>query len=706
MGETRAGARAGHLSQQQAAALWESLVANSPDIITVHDERGRVVYASPSALRFFGQAAEGRPALRDIFQVIHEDDRPRVMKEVERMRDPSVRMAGPVTFRIRVASGEWRWVESTACNLLSDKRVGAFLVTSRDVTDVVVGQDKLRQSELRYEALVEHSPLAVLVVAEGSITYANPAAARLLGFQYPEQLQGMELAGFVDSEDRARIKALLGSEDPGPHAGPVPARFVSIGGRTLDTETSVIPIPGTGLKQVLVRDVTEEMRARAALEYQAMHDSLTGLPNKALFMDRLAQAISRAQRFGGHIVVMLADIDRFKLINDTYSHSVGDRILLAVAERIKQSFRPTDTVARFGGDEFVVLCEDTEEMPNIGAFGERLLRIMSRPVIADGSMFHVEMSVGITESRGFNRTPDDLLKEADSALARAKEKGRGRYEIFDEETGRAVAHRMQVESELRQALQYGELRVFYQPVVDITTGEVHGLEALVRWQHPRRGLVGPMEFIPVAEETGLIMPLGRYVLREALAQLKQWEQLELPHRPIVMSVNLSGRQLLSGQFLEEARALLEEFSPDPALSRIELEVTESVIMADRPEVSEVMASLRELGIGIVIDDFGTGYSSFSYLKRFPVQMLKIDKSFVSGLRLGSDDEAIISAIIQLARVLGIDVVAEGVETLSQLLHLRNLGCRLVQGFYFSRPEPSGEVEKLIKRKFNVPAVKV
>lgn len=698
------------LSQEQKLALWEALVEKSSDIITLHDKLGRVIYASPSAEKLFGALPDEMPLekLSSIFRYIAPEDRPNVKHEFDQILTAPGQVAGPVTYRMRVLDGSWKYLESVACNLMDKEAIQGILVVTRDVTERTETEKQLVQSEWRYRSLVENSPEAIAVSQNGLLKYANNACLRLIGAASLDQIKDLEVIGFVHYEDRQRVEQEILPASSGQPVLSIPARLTSFSGDEIQAEITAIPVifDSEPSLQIVIHDVTEQRRAIEALEYQSMHDPLTGLPNRALFMDRVTQALNRAQRFGGRIVVMLADIDRFKIVNDSLGHAVGDKLLIAVAERIKNCFRPSDTVARFGGDEFVILCEDTEELTNLGSLGERLLHAIKEPIVVQGESFHLSLSVGITEADGSFQRADDLLREADSAMNRAKERGRQRYEIFDVETGHNVTIRLQLESEFRNAIARNELRAFYQPVVNATTGEVTGVEALTRWQHPQKGLMSPAAFIPVAEESGLIVPLGMWILEEAARQLKEWGADLEEGRTFSMSVNLSARQLLDPQLLDKVKQVVTENELDGKRLQLHFEVTESVLMEERAEVAQIMNDFRDLGVGIVIDDFGTGYSSFTYLKRFPVEMLKIDRSFVIGLGERPDDEAIVEAIVKLARALNIDVVAEGVETETQLYHIRSLGCNLIQGFYFAKPSPAIDISQYIKKPFAVPPLKI
>lgn len=698
-----------NLTEAQKIALFDTLANGSPDILTIHDAYGRIKYSSPSAIEFFGQLPENLSSqpVDTVFKLIHRDDRKGALRELAKLNSGSVSRIGPISFRMRNKRGQWRNLETVVVKVSSSDNSQGFLAITRDETERLEVANELRQSEWRYRRLVEKSPEPIVVVKDDSIPYANPAALKLIGATDLSQISGIPPAEFVHFEDRQRVIEVVSSVNDKYEAVSVTARLVNLEGKEVIVEITAIAAIADGAPavQLLLHDVTDRERARQALQYQSMHDSLTGLPNRALFTDRVAQALYRAQRFGGKVVILLADLDRFKIVNDSLNHKVGDQILVEVAERIKMCFRPSDTVARFGGDEFVILCEDTEGLINLGILGERLLDALKAPIIVNGGSFHVSVSIGIAESDGESVVrAEELIREADLAMNRAKERGRQRFEIFNKETGQLVARRLQIESELRYAIAHDELRVFYQPVVDSISGSVLGAEALVRWQHPKQGLLLPGAFIEVAEETGLIVQIGSWILREAFLQLRDW--VEKYNIPFVLSVNLAASQLLDPTLTDLLKELYFEQEFDRNKAKLCLEVTESALMEERVEVEEKMNIFKELGIGISIDDFGTGYSSFSYLKRFPVQTLKIDRSFVTGLGKNQDDEAIVESMIKLAQSLNIDVVAEGVETGEQLYHLRSLGCRLIQGFYFSKAVPASQFRELLGRPFEVPPLKI
>jgi diguanylate cyclase (GGDEF)-like protein/PAS domain S-box-containing protein len=429
------------------------------------------------------------------------------------------------------------------------------------------------------------------------------------------------------------------------------------------------------------------------IRHRALHDLLTGLPNRLLFLDRLEHALERLRRHQGLSAILVLDLDRFKLVNDSLGHKIGDELLTAAAPRLKQAVRGSDTVARFGGDEFAILLEDIAGEHEAIDMAQRIAGVFIRPFVLDGDEHFVTTSIGIAMAGG-GELAEDLIRDADAAMNRAKERGRARYELFDEGLrGRAIS-RLRVENDLRRALERDELTLDYQPVVSLSDRSLVSVEALVRWEHPQRGRISPTDFIPVAEENGLIEPIGRWVLDRACRQCARWYRDRPDSPPISVAVNLSAVQVASRCLADSVSSALRGAGLDPAC--LTLEITESVMLADADGLSETLEELTAIGVRLVLDDFGTGYSSLAYLTRLPLDALKVDRSFIDGLGTEPEDTAITEAIVAMSHALSLRVVGEGAETARQVSELDRLGCDLVQGFYFSRPVPAAEITRMLE----------
>lgn len=494
-------------------------------------------------------------------------------------------------------------------------------------------------------------------------------------------------ARFRDLAEAHRIRACW--------SVPIPA---STGDRVLGTVATYYEQPGqppaehlriVDLVVHLAAIAIERKAFESRLAHRAHHDPLTGLPNRALFLEFLVLALARARRYESSVAVLFLDLDRFKIINDSLGHDAGDETLLKVVERLQSVVRPGDTVARFGGDEFTILCEDLDrdaaEHQAIEV-AERLIDIVHQPFELAGDIAFLGASIGISVAQTADERPESLLRDADAAMYRAKELGKGRWELFDENMRATARARLDTENALHRAIDREEFRVHYQPIVSLRDGRCVGAEALVRWQHPERGLVAPGEFVGVGEETGLIVPIGALVIQDACEQAARWKR-EFDHaEPFVVSVNLSARQLAQTDLVGRVGDVLERTGIDPG--SLGLEITESVLLDDSDSTVGSILALKQLGVQLSIDDFGTGYSSVGYLKRFPIDAVKVDRSFVDGLGSDPEDTAIVSAVVSLGHALGLTVVAEGVETRTQLDELIALGCDQAQGFYFQAPQPA------------------
>ena len=599
-------------------------------------------------------------------------------------------------------------------------RVGGVLVAAMTVTALVLirqwvatrelvrlqrergAREAALASEARFRSLVQHSSDIIAVVdGTGAIRYISPSMERTLGHA-AEPLLGTSLREHVHPDDVEATERALGMalQSRGTF-GPVVARLSTAAGewRTMEClATNLLDDPAVGGIVVNVRDVTERAALQAQLAHQAFHDPLTGLANRALFRDRVGHALAHQGRRRESVAVLFLDLDDFKTVNDSLGHAAGDRLLVTVADRLLNATRGCDTVARLGGDEFAVLLENTRDVDDALTVAERVMQALSAPLALEGSELHVGASIGLARARPGDG-PEELLRNADVAMYRAKHGGKGRTEVFAPEMHAAIVDRLALEADLRRALaepSRDQFAVRFQPIVRLNDGSVVGVEALVRWTHPVRGALSPATFIPIAETSGLIVPLGAWVLREACREGARWARArrrEPRMAPLTLTVNLSGRQLQAPGLVEDVAAALAESGLDPA--SLVLEITETVIMQQTEANLVTLHALKALGIRLAIDDFGTGYSSLSYLQRFPIDILKIDKSFVDGLSRGGSDAALARTIIALGDTLALRCIAEGVEDDAQRAHLQALGCDYAQGFLFARPLPVAEIDALL-----------
>ncbi len=608
-------------------------------------------------------------------------------------------LAVATTYGLLVAAVIEPWTDP-----VSGLAVGALLVTLlvvvRQLLAVrenvrLLADHAVRQNEARFRSLVQHSSDVIIVTrANGTMRFVSPSANRVFGYD-PSEMVGRPIATLLHPDDRDRATTLFenASRTPGV-TGPVEWRFRQPDGSWLSAEILATNLTGDPTVRGIVlntRDVSERKRLEEQLTHQAFHDPLTGLANRALFRDRVSHALALAQRQSHPITVLFLDLDDFKRVNDSLGHAEGDRLLIAAAERFLSCARAADTVARLGGDEFAILIEHAAGPDGRSELLERLATAMGHPFTLSGNQVQVTASIGVAAA-ATGDTADDLLRNADVAMYAAKRRGKGRSETYESRMYADVRHRLEMEAALRTAIDGGELTLHYQPIVQLGSGQIYGVEALVRWEHQTYGHLLPQHFIPLAEETGLIIKLGAWVLDESCRQVQAW-RLAYPQTPLSVSVNISGRQLQGPGIGDALRDALASSGVDP--SAVILEITESVLMQQTDSVLERLQTLKKLGVRLAIDDFGTGYSSLSYLQRFPIDILKIARPFVEEVGLGAERAALARAIIGLSDTLRLQTVAEGIEMAEQRGALIELGCPLGQGHYFSRALPAEAIDRML-----------
>jgi len=557
----------------------------------------------------------------------------------------------------------------------------------------------LKESEQRYRELYQKIPaMHHSLDARGCLVTVSDLWLETLGYERDEVI-GRHLTDFMSRRSQQLAKNI--HQEEFFTSGAVrnaPFQMITRDGGTIDILLSAVAErdeQGQLLGSLAVlTDVTERLQTEDEVRQLAYYDTLTGLPNRTLFRDRLSRELMRAHREGSTLNVMFLDLDQFKGINDTLGHAAGDSLLRSVASNLRNCLRDVDTVARFGGDEFVVLLVGLDEEQDPSIFARRILDAVAQPVTIEGKEFFTTASIGIAACPTDGTDVETLLRKADIAMYEAKERGRNTYQFFSAELNQKTLERLQIETALRQALARKELFLSYQPQLDLDNGEIIGIEALLRWQHPAQGLVPPEQFIPVAEKTGMIIPIGEFVLRNACIQAKAWQGLGLP--PVRIAVNVSARQFRQHDFVDRVEGILRETGLPPDL--LELELTESTVMENVQSTIMTLTDLKIRGIRLAIDDFGTGHSSLVYLKHFPIDRIKIAQEFVRDIPKDPDNEAIIGAIIAMAESLNLKVIAEGVERREQLSFLHDRRCKEMQGFYFAQPMPPDQLAEMLTLK--------
>ncbi len=729
--------------RKRAEEDYRVLVERLPAIVYTAElgERGRWRYVSPQVEEILGYTPEewlddpGLWASR-----IHPDDCERAMEQ-ETEKIVGTRNPPPLDYRMLTRSGETVWILDEAVLERDADGIPVWHGVLYDITERKIAEQGFERSAAQQAAVAR--------LGEQALSGAEPAALMDATAALVADIEGVEHACVweLPQEGRTlRLRAGLESaRKPGEgrisatrnsHAGAAVESGLHVIVDDWETESRFAMPPALrvlGIRSSLavvidgqkhpfgvldvhstephfftpkdvhfvqsaanvLADAIERRMADDELRHRVLHDALTGLPNRTQFVDTLSKALKRAADAGAPVGVLFLDLDHFKLINDSLGHHKGDELLGAVAPRLRSHLRPGDGVARFGGDEFGILVEQLSDEREAMAIADRVTSAFDRPFQLSGVEHYVSVSIGIAVASpgGPGADADSLIRDADAAMYRAKEKGRNRRELFDAEMRARAVRRLEIERELRHALERDELVLRYQPIVALGSGEVTGVEALLRWQHPDRGLLDPGEFIPVAEDSGLIEPIGRWVMEQACRQTLAWHEERPDARPISVSVNLSARQVTHRDLTAAVSEILARTGLDP--EHLHLEITESVLVEEYGVATATLEALKELGVSLVLDDFGTGYSSLAYLNRFPLDVLKIDRSFTEALGVEAERTAIVEAIIGMARALGLDVVAEGVENEAQASELRRLGCDWAQGFYFARPMAPQQVSNLL-----------
>ncbi|MFN2547917.1 MAG: EAL domain-containing protein [Myxococcales bacterium] len=577
----------------------------------------------------------------------------------------------------------------------------AVWMSNRDVTERRRTVEALRASEERHRLLFDASPQPMWVYDRETLRFlaVNQSALEHYGYSR-EQFLAMTIEEIRPQEDVPRLHDRL--DELAGTTEPTIWRHRKASNEVIDVEITSheLTFEARQARLVIATDVTERLRAQQKLWHAAFYDALTGLPNRSLFMERLGQAQARARgRSGGGFAVLFLDLDRFKVVNDSMGHRAGDQLLVAIARRLDRIRRAGDTVARLGGDEFAVLVEGVTDAASSGRVADRVQRELAQPFEINAQEVFTSTSIGIALGGVADQRPEDMLRDADTAMYRAKAQGIAKHAVFDITMHDHAVAVLQLENDLRRAIDRGELRVRFQPIVALPSGRIVGFEALVRWQHRQRGMVMPAEFIPMAEETGVIGPVGRWVLLEACRQMRELQKLGVPG--LSLAVNVSGRQVLQPDLVEQIAEVLQATGLDPRALRLEL--TESVFVENEATAARCLNRLRQLGLKIVIDDFGTGYSSLSYLHRMPIDVLKIDMSFVQTMGIDEKNRRIVETILALGKNLGVDVIAEGVETAAQAQALQRMGCGLAQGYLFSEAVDVESVTAMLAVETTAPA---
>jgi diguanylate cyclase (GGDEF)-like protein/PAS domain S-box-containing protein len=658
--------------------------------------KGKIDYVNERMIGYFDCPSE--KVINEGWQdFIHPDDLPNSLQKWNHSLETGEYFE--FRFRLRRFDGEYRWHQVRATpGLDASGKIIKWFGTNTDVDEQIRSDAALRESELKFRTLLENMGEGLVQVNNDSnIEFVNERFCKMTGYEREELLGKKtfdlmfddESVKFLKERNQRRLGGLSENYELGLKHKSGKRLWVLVGGApTYDENGSIIGSMG------VFTDITERKRSEEKLMHDAFHDALTGLANRALFTDHLRLRIERAKRENNALFgVLFLDFDRFKVINDSLGHAEGDKLLIAVAQRLETTLRSSDLIARLGGDEFTILLNELDEPSHASQIATRIQELLKAPFELEGGEIFMSASIGIALGTDGKITAEDMIRNADIAMYRAKSKGKARHQVFDQAMHDEALSQLQIETDLRQALGRNEFRLHYQPIFDLDTKTLVGFEALIRWQHPKRGMVPPNEFIPIVEENGLIIPLGRWIIYESCRQMREWQDTNPGAANLTMSVNLSCKQFLQLDLAEQVMAMLVATRLEPEF--LKLEITESHVMENGDAAVKMMNRLRSLGIELSLDDFGTGYSSLSYLHRLPVTNLKIDRSFVNQMVVGDENSKLVSTIITLAHNLNINVTAEGIETADQLEQLKELNCEKGQGYYFSKPLEAEAATELI-----------
>ncbi|HEX8634759.1 MAG TPA: PAS domain S-box protein [Pyrinomonadaceae bacterium] len=691
---------------RESEERYRELFENANDVIYTTDLAGRYITVNRVVEKITGYACEEIRRMTFAEMIAPE--------HLELSRQMMARkLAGEETTtfyetEIVAKNGERRLLEVSSQLIYDEGAPVGVQGIARDITTRKRAERALRESEERYRELFENAnDLVYTHDLAGNFTSLNKTGERITGYTR-EEAAALNIAQIIVPEHLALARRMMERKASVDEATVYEVDIIAKDGRRVPLEVSTRLVYRNGQPvgvQGIARDIAERKHTEAKLLHNAYHDALTGLPNRNLFTDHLQMAVERARRHDEFVfAVLFLDLDRFKNVNDSLGHTVGDQLLVALSRRLQHCLRPSDVVARLGGDEFAILLNDIGAQPGEAvALAERVRQELMQPFNLGGHEVFTTVSIGIALSTTGYETPEAVLRDADTVMYRAKAQGKARHEVFDQNMHARVVALLRLENDLRRAVERDEFRLQYQPIVSLETGRVSGFEALARWQHPELGLIQPSDFIPVAEETGVIVELGQWVMEEACRQMRAWQLISPQHSRLKLSVNLSSRHFVQPDLYERIVEVLKDTGLAPAA--LQLEITESVLMENAHTIVPLLSRLRDLGVELAIDDFGTGYSSLSYLSRLkPIHTLKIDRSFIS---MGGDDHEnseIVRTIIMLAKNMGKEVVAEGIETAEQLARLRRLNCDYGQGYLFSRPQDPSEIERRLRQQHGLHAL--